>query len=344
MITKIPQNYFLFALITLSSILAFFIFQPFLIVLVLAGIFAIVLHPLYRGILRSMPTLPGLASFSTIVVSIVCIVLPLLFIGVQIAGDAQHVYTSLSSGSEQNYITTVANYVNSTVAQYAPSLALSEEELSLSITQYTRNILQWLIQNLSGVAGSAIQFLLGFFIFTIALYYFLRDGAKLLETIRYISPLPEDDTNLVLKRLERAVGSIIRGSLTIGIIQGILTTVGFTFFGIPNSILWGVAATFCALIPGIGTSLILIPGVIYLFIIGETTGGIGLVLWSLFAVGLIDNFLGPKLVGKGMEIHPLLVFLSVFGGLAYFGTAGIFLGPLCISLLFVFFSISQRPS
>ena len=69
---------------------------------------------------------------------------------------------------------------------------------------------------------------------------------------------------------------------------------------------------------------------------------VGLLIWSLLAVGLIDNLLGPRLMGKGMQIHPLIVLLSVFGGLAFFGPAGVFLGPLCVSLFFALVSIHPR--
>ena len=89
-------------------------------------------------------------------------------------------------------------------------------------------------------------------------------------------------------------------------------------------------------------AFVLVPGIIYLFIIGATTPAIGLLVWSGIAVGLIDNFLGPRLVGRGMRLHPLVVFLSVFGGLALFGPIGVFLGPLCVSLLFALLSIYRH--
>ena len=341
---KILQPYFLIALIAISSTVAFFIFRPFLIALVLAAVFATVLHPFYRGVLRRMNGSPGLAAFVTILVLVVCILGPLTFITVQIAGDAQHLYVSLSEGSGRMYLDTVFQYVNDVTARYVPSLVLSTTDLSISIDQYIKSGLQWLIQNLGGVFGEAARLLMSLFIFLIALYYLLRDGIKLKQTIIEMSPLANADDEIVFTRLTRAIHSVIRGSLIIALVQGILTGVGFMFFGVPNSILWGVVAAFSALIPGIGTSLILVPGIVYLFIIGATTPAIGLLIWSLVAVGLIDNFLGPRVVGKGMQLHPLVVFLSVFGGLAFFGPVGVFLGPLCVSLLFAFLSIYQHIS
>mgnify|MGYP001571868347 CR=1 FL=1 len=342
--TNMLRPYFLVALIIISSALTFFIFRPFLVVLVLAIIFAVILQPLYGIILRRMSNLPGLSAFITMLISVVCILVPLTFITMQIFGEAQNLYASITDGGGETYLNTVIKSVSDVTARYAPSLALSGADLSASVDQYVKEGLAWLIQNLGGAFGGVAKLLLSFFIFLIALYYFLRDGEKLKRTIIDASPLRDTDDNAVLTRLEQAINSVIRGSLTIALIQGVLTSIGFAFFGVPNSVLWGVVAGFSALISGIGTSLVLAPGIAYLFVIGATTPAIGLLIWSVVAVGLIDNLLGPKLVGKGMKIHPLIVLLSVFGGLAFFGPAGIFLGPLCTSLLFALVSIHPRVS
>ena len=130
------------------------------------------------------------------------------------------------------------------------------------------------------------------------------------------------------------------------LIQGILTAVGFTFFGIPNATLWGSVAAITALIPGIGTALVLLPAILYLYFSGETLFAVGLLLWGMTAVGLVDNFLGPKLVERGMRLHPFLILLSVLGGVGFFGPLGFLLGPLVLSLLFalieIYFAIKKE--
>ncbi|MBI5405759.1 AI-2E family transporter [Candidatus Kaiserbacteria bacterium] len=339
---KILQPYFLLGLIAASSVLVFFIFRPFLIALVLAAIFATVLHPLYEGIYRWTHRSPGFAAFVTILIALVCILGPLSFVAVQIANDAQDLYVSLSDGTSRAYLDTVFGFVNSAVATYAPHLSLSAADLSTSFDQYVKDGLQWLIQNLGGAFGSAARFLATLFLFLIALYYLFRDGDSLKQTIVRVSPLVDADDNMVFSQLRLSVQSVVRGSLVVALIQGVLTGIGFAIFGVPNSVLWGVVAAFSALVPGIGTSLILIPGIAYLFIAGATTPAIGLLIWSVLAVGLIDNFLSPRLMGRGMQLHPLPVFLSVFGGLIFFGPVGVLLGPLCTSTLFTFLSLYQN--
>lgn len=341
--SKIVQSYFLIGLIAVSSVLVFFIFRPFLIALVLGAVFATVLYPLYQKVLHRIRA-PGLAAFVTIIVSLIVILGPLTFIATQITSDAQDLYTSLSEGSGRTSLDTVFQYLNDAVARYAPGLSLSASDLSTSLGEYVKNGLQWLVQNLGGAFGGVARFVINLFIFLIALYYLLRDGDKLKKILVKVSPLADVDDETVFAQLRLSIHSIIRGSLIIALIQGFLTGVGFALFGVPNSGLWGVVAAFSALIPGIGTSLVLVPGIAYLFIIGATPSAIGLMIWSFLAVGLIDNFLGPRLMGQGMRLHPLLVFLSVFGGLAFFGPIGIFLGPLCTSTLFAFLSLHQHLS
>jgi predicted PurR-regulated permease PerM len=338
---KMLQPYFLAASIALATVLAFFIFRPFLIVLILAAIFAVVLQPLYRKFIGRMSASPGLAALLTIAVTVVCLLVPLLVITSLIVGDARDLYGSLTSSNETTSIHAASEYANNVLAQYAPGFALSGIDLATAVDTYIEGGLAWLIRHVGGAFGQAAGLLLDIFVFLIALYYLLKDGSRLKQRIVEASPLANMHDELVFSRLELAVNSVIRGSLTIAFIQGVLTAVGFTIFGVPNGVLWGVVAVFAALIPGIGTSLVLVPGIIYLFVTGAAAPAVGLIIWSALAVGLIDNLLGPRLVGKGMQLHPLIVLLSVFGGLAFFGAAGIFLGPLCISLLFALVSIYQ---
>ena len=140
----------------------------------------------------------------------------------------------------------------------------------------------------------------------------------------------------------KAINSVIKGSLVIAIIQGILTGLGFTLFQVPNPALWGSIASITALIPGIGTALVLIPGILYLFFSFKIGLGFGLLAWGILAVGLIDNILGPTLVGRGTKIHPFLVLFGVLGGIQLFGPAGFIAGPLILSLLFALAEIYSK--
>jgi predicted PurR-regulated permease PerM len=156
-----------------------------------------------------------------------------------------------------------------------------------------------------------------------------------------VSPFPRSQDEEIFTKLRMAIVSVVKGSMFVALIQGILTGLGFYIFGIPSALLWGGVAVIAALVPTVGTSLVIFPGVAYLFFIGSTWPAVGLMVWGIICVGLIDNILGPRLVGRGIKIHPLLILLSALGGIGFFGAVGFLLGPIALSFLFALFDIYQ---
>ena len=216
------------------------------------------------------------------------------------------------------------------------------DELNLSAGAYAREAASWLLQH-TGVAFAGIAtFFLQTFIFLMTLYYLLRDGDRLKQFLIEVSPLRDTDDTIIFDKLGAAVNSVVKGKLFIGLIQGVLTGIGFAFFGVPSPVLWGFIAAVFSLVPPLGTALVTVPAIFYLFFIGDMFSVIGLTIWGIFGVGLVDNILGPKMIGRGMQLHPLLVLLAVLGGLAFFGPIGLFLGPLTVSLLVALLSLYRH--
>ena len=318
-----PRLYFLLTTLIGTFVLSFFIFRPFLYALVLAMVFAVVFQPIHQKITGFVRGRQGLAAFATILIVVVFIFTPLVFLGIQLFKEAEQLYFSLANGGGKNAILNILNNLRG----------------DFNIDQYLKQGLDWLIQRLGSVFSGVAKIMASSFIFLIALYYLLKDGQSLKARIIALSPLSDIDDEAISKKLGMAINSVIRGSLLIALIQGAMTMVGFTIFGVPNAVLWGSVAAIAALIPGIGTALVLIPAIAFLFLQGETFYGIGLIVWGMGGVGLIDNFLGPKLVGHGIHLHPLIILLSVFGGLVFFGPIGFLLGPLTATLFFALLDI-----
>jgi predicted PurR-regulated permease PerM len=168
----------------------------------------------------------------------------------------------------------------------------------------------------------------------IALYFMLKDGGRFKKRVVEISPLPDSQDEEIIGKTKAAINSVIRGAVILAIIQGVTACIGYFIFGVPNAVLWGGVTAFAAMIPGIGTALVLTPMIIYMIITGSTGSAIGLILWGFFAVGLIDNFFGPKLWGMGMRVHTFFILISVLGGIQLFGLVGFVLGPVIISFFF----------
>lgn len=315
----------------------FFIFRPFLFSLILAVILAVVFQPLYQRILRITRQRQGLAALITTLLVIIFIMTPLTFLGVQILRESQQLYLFLTENSSKDVVFNIFKDLVDRAQLMFPGA--KDFSFNFNAEQYLKNGATWLLQNLGAIFSNLAQLLVNSFIFLIAFYYLLKDGQRLRKTIVNLSPLGDTEDETILKKLELAVNSVIRGNLIIAIIQGASTAIGLTIFGVPNPVLWGTMAAITALIPGVGTSLVIIPSIAFLFLSGKIIPMIGLIIWGIVAVGLIDNFLGPRLVGRGMHLHPLLVILSVLGGVALFGPIGFLLGPLAVSLFFAFLDI-----
>jgi predicted PurR-regulated permease PerM len=344
MITKY-QYYFFSALLIGTCILTAVIFLPYLAPLVIAIVLSVLFRPVYRWIAKVEKggnERNGAAAFITLVIVVVLIITPLIFIAGKISSEGQSLYVYLTNEENRSNIITTLNDnvlgISQRVFGFYPDVSFE----NFDITHYIRNVLQWSVTNVNSIFSSAAKIVLDIFIILFAMFYMLRDGAALKRSIISLSPLSDTDDGQILGKLEQAVQSVIRGSLIVGIIQGILTGIGFMIFGIPNATLWGSLAIFAALVPGVGTALILIPGVIYLFFAGSTGMAIGLLIWAVVAVGLIDNFLGPMLMKRGIKIHQFLIFLSVVGGIMFFGPIGFILGPLVIALLFALLEIQKN--
>ena len=323
------SDYFLFFCLVASIIIVYFIIQPFLTPLILAAVFAFLFQPIYGKFLFVTRERPSLSAFITTIIAIILVILPIAFVGTLILKESTGLYQTFMGGDRNDLVTAIEEILNQ-----ARVILPIPETFELDIGQYVKQWLEILVQHLGGIFSSFAKIFLSAFVFLTAFYFLLKDGRKLKDYLVDLSPLNDKDDDLIVRSLQSAVSATVKGNLTIGLIQGILTGIGFTIFGVPDPVLWGSVAAITALIPGIGTALVITPAIIFLFLTGNTFDGMGLLVWGFTAVGLVDNFLGPKLVGRGMKLHPLLILFSVFGGLTYFGPVGFILGPIILSLLF----------
>ncbi len=332
------RAYFLLVLLGCVSVVAFFVFRPFLTTIILAAVFAVLLYPLYRRLRIAVRNSAG-ASIVTVLLGTVLVLIPLILIGSLVVSEAQQTYVSITSCGS---VPTIEHMIVS-IAQWFepnfPGITGYAHSISTQLNAYAAQALWWLLERV-GVAFTGLPvMLLRFLIFFMTLYYLLKEGSAIERFLIKQSPFKSEEAETIVERLKRTLNSIVKGSFIIACVQGTLAGVGYALFGVPNPALWGVLTAISALIPGVGTSIILVPVFLYLLIFGTLGEAIGLGLWGTLLVGLIDNFLAPHLMGRGAELHPLLILLSMLGGIALFGPVGIFIGPLTVSLLFILYSI-----
>ena len=325
------QRGFFFILLGAAFLLALAVFLPFLSEILLAAIGAVVLHPIYARILQWVRHKESIAALFVLILVFVCILTPLTFLGLNIFHEAQGLYSHLQGNSE-DFLTSVVTAIEEPIRAYLP-------DFSINLQSFFSKALNWLTGNIQSLVFGTANTILSFVLFAIALFYLLKDGERFINFIFGLSPLEKQDNEAIRKRVRVMMNAVVRGVLVIAIIQGFLAGIGFTLFGIPNPTLWGTVAAFAALLPGIGTALVFIPAILYLAIAGSIGQTIGIALWGLVIVGLVDNFLAPFFYGRGTKIHPLAILFSVLGGIAVFGPIGFLIGPIAIGLFFAILDI-----
>jgi predicted PurR-regulated permease PerM len=322
------ESYIFLASIILVAALVAFIFLPELNAIVLGVTFAVLFQPLYGWLVKKMPRGESAAALLVVLLTILIIFTPLIFIGLQMFGEATGLYATISSGGSFPAV----HYLEARLNGINPALGAS-------LNAYLQQLFGWVAGNLgsffSGIASALFAILLSFF----DLYYFLRDGDKLYEAVLRISPLPREDTEKLVAKLHLIMSSIIRGTLLLAVVYGLAGGLGFFVFGLPSAAFWGVVTGFASFIPVFGTYLVIVPGMITLAVGHHYLAAIGLLVW-IGAVGLaVENYLRPRLIGRKAHIHPLLVLFSVVGGVSFFGPLGLLLGPLALGLLLALLEI-----
>lgn len=304
--------------------LMFFVFKPFFTTLFLSATFSIVLFPLYKKILKFSYGREAISALLTILIGLVFVMIPVTFLGQEAFEQAHGLYVKLATNnvSELDYLTRV---IEEPVRQFIPNF-------TLNINQYIEYALGWATDNFKDVLFETLAVVADVFLIIISMFFFLKDGERILEKLIRLSPLHDSYDKELLQKTTATIGTVVKGTLLIALVQGFLAGLGLFIFGVPNAILWGAVAALCAFVPGLGTALVVAPSIIYLFIIGNIPFAIGLSAWGMILVGMIDNVLGPYLYKKGTRLHPLIVLFAVLGGISLFGPEGVFLGPVIASL------------
>jgi predicted PurR-regulated permease PerM len=313
-------------------------FKPLLLAALLAGLF----HPLYRWITRVLGGRASLGAAVTLLVLLVLVLGPVsTFLGIVLQqaltmSDQAIPWLSQHLGAASTF------NVNEWVVRRFPALAKympSQEQLLEQVGNAAQTAGAFLVSFASRMTATTAAFLLNLFVMLYAMFFFFRDGNKILERIFYYTPLSDEDETRMLTQFASITRATIKGTLVIGIIQGTLAGIAFWVAGIEGAALWGTIMTILSIIPGIGSALVWVPAVIILFATGQYLKATLLAAWCAAVVGTVDNFLRPMLVGRDAKMPDLLILIGTLGGLFLFGPIGFIVGPIVCGLFLTVWDI-----
>jgi predicted PurR-regulated permease PerM len=329
------QAYFFMAVLSASILLTLIVFWPYLTLLAFGGVVAVVSRPLHRFIFGYLKS-PVASAFLTVIIVASLVLLPSAFFFAALTAELGTLFNSISGHFD---LAAFTRFVESRLpVQFHDQIpALLGEASSL-----VRSIAQTLSSNLLAFFSNLFNIVFGFVVVLISAYYLLKDGSKVKSELLALSPMGDAQDEEVFNRVVTAVRAVMAGVLVMGVVKGVLAAAAFWIFDVPAPMFWGTMTGFASFIPIFGSGLVTIPAVLYLLIIGKYGSALALLLVAVAIIGAIDNFLQPKLVESQTKIHPLLILLSILGGLQFYGFAGFILGPLTLAVSLAFIDIYKK--
>lgn len=338
MSTRTWQLGFFITLLILGSVLSYLVLLPYLASLFFAVVLAILFYSVYEYILKLCRGYAAIASFITVILIVLLVLLPLVFLSLLVFQESTALYRDIASGGDAVSIVETLVTKTETFINTHTSLTLDIRSY-VDVEMYRNELIRWIAQNSGAFIGGVIDGIFYSVIFILALFFLLKDGHKLLAKLIEVSPLKDDYDRSILRKVTLAVNSVVRGRLIVGLLQGILAGAGFWFFGVPSPAILGAITAVVSLLPAIGTGIVILPVALFLFLSGSTLPAIGLAVWGVIIVGVVDDIIGPKLIERGVRIHPFLILIFVLGGLTFFGPIGFIAGPVLLSIMFALLEI-----
>lgn len=230
---------------------------------------------------------------------------------------------------------------NSMVQAAKHSIDTIQKKIGFTVVSETTltNSLSRLTAFIPGVLNSTANLISNLAIMLFVLYNMLVNGSEIERLLTRLIPLKQENINMLAAETKKMVRANALGIPLISIIQGLVATLGYFIFGVEEWGLWGFLTGAFAFFPVVGTMIVWVPMVIYMFAVGETWNATGLTLYSAIVTGNVDYIARITLLKRMGNVHPVVTILGVIVGLGLFGFIGLIFGPLLISYIIVLFQI-----
>jgi predicted PurR-regulated permease PerM len=317
---------------------AFRIVQPFLGPLLWAMFIAFLLHPLHVRLTTRFKRKPQTSALLLSLLTLVVVLGPLTGLSAAFAAQAgellQYAQETVADQTRANvFDLTSVPWVREILGWLDATFGVNIAQVRGWAVEGSRTVLQSLASLGGRVFLGAFGAVVGFVLMIFMLFFFIRDGEVLVNTVRELIPMQRSQKNRLFDHLAGVTRAMVYGTGLTALIQGVLVGLAFLIVGFKSAVVFGVLAALAALLPVGGTALVWLPAAVVLAIQGRWGATIFMLVWGGLLVSLVDNVVRPMLVSGRAPVGTLTVFLGVLGGIAAFGAIGLFLGPVVLALI-----------
>jgi predicted PurR-regulated permease PerM len=333
-----------FFLMLLGISVAFFgMIIPFFMALFWASLLALLFRRPYRLIRLRLRGRDSLAAILTILIILLIVVVPGFFIVLALINESVGVYNKVESGEWD--LTKIVDFIQTQTPRFEKVLkemGMTPAKMKADLADFAVNAARTVADRLMGYTQNAITFIVQFFLMLYVLFFFIRDGQNILNSIMNALPLGNRWERKLMDRFTAVARATLKGTLIVAIVQGSMGAAIFAILGIEGAIFWGVIMTFLSILPVGGSGIVWGPAAIMLGWQGLWGKALVLVIVGALGIGLIDNILRPILVGRDTKMPDYLVLIATLGGLGWFGLTGFILGPVIAAMFITFWNAAGR--
>lgn len=332
---------FLFLLYQFYRILSFFI-GP----LSYAALLAFISYPLYAHLLRAVNHRDGLAAGIMTTAVVLLVILPTIWLLTVITTESVSLYRDteafIRSGQLQGLLERLQrSWLGDLWLRFSPQLGGVRDNLPEMALNASRTVSGFLVAHAPAAAANVLRAILYFFFTAFTLFFFFRDGERMVRGMRDLIPMDPTNKDAILNRFSETLSAVVMGSVLTAVAQGILGGLAYWALGVPFAVLLAGATGFLSLLP-YGGPVVWVGVVIYFGFGGDYVRAAIMAAWGMLAIGSADNVIRPLVIGGRTQIPTVFLFFGILGGLQTYGFLGMFLGPAIIAILVAFARIFRE--
>ncbi len=333
------------------GVLFFQVVQPLLFSLLFAAVLAVLFRPAHISVIKLCRGHRRIAAGITTAVIVTIILLPLggalVLAGGQLVEFGRDVVEWIESPEDASIGRRIDQLRESELfgwllKQRAALSPRQEEQLKRVASQAADAATKEIYEKTQSFIVNAVGFVVGFVVMSLSLYYFLADGPKLWKQVKELSPLDDEDENVLFEQFDKVCRGVVMGTVVSAVVQGVLAGIGFAIVGIDWLWLAAALTVFFSFIPFLGAAAVWIVVTIVLILDGHYGSAIFMGLYGVGVVSFSDNLIKAYVIGGEAKLHPLVVLITVLGALKLIGLWGIFAGPMIAAFFYALLKILRK--
>jgi len=334
-----------FSLVAAAFLICFYLLfgmvRPFFDSLMWALVFSVVFFIPHRKIKERVRNENAAATLSLVIIS-VCILLPVSFLVPMLTQEMAETLRWLETEIPKlrNMDPKDIPLVSRVWEALSPHVSMDFNSLIREVLGNIRQLGGTLVNYFSSAFVNVFSFGFKFIMMLVALFFFMRDSERIVYALRRVIPFEDEERSRLIAQLKDMIIATLYGGLSVAVVQGIVGGLTLWFLGVRAPVLWGTVMAFLAFVPVVGAGLVWVPIVVYWFIVGSYAKAFILLTVGGLLISMVDYVLRPIVIGNRTKMHTFVIFLSVLGGLGYFGFVGIVVGPMvaltCMALINIY--------